>query len=118
VGSERLEEANLGWYGLDGDRHLTFRWIDDRSGVPWLKASKLPSERTNLVHCMFWGLGEMPLFLLQQASPQDLLYGYVGSDDCTLDPLLRRGAFVQIDPQQIWSPKPFGPANMNVRSTS
>jgi uncharacterized protein YcbX len=42
IGGERLEEANLGWYGLDGDRRLAFRRIDDRSGMPWLTASKLP----------------------------------------------------------------------------
>jgi hypothetical protein len=39
---ERLEAANLGWHGLDGDRRLAFRRIDDRSGMPWLTASKLP----------------------------------------------------------------------------
>jgi MOSC domain-containing protein len=39
---ERLEVAELGWYGLDGDRRLAFRRMDDRSGMPWLTASKLP----------------------------------------------------------------------------
>src|SRR5580704_11298785 len=43
MGGERLEEANLGWHGLDGDRRLAFRRIDDRSGFPWLTASKLPN---------------------------------------------------------------------------
>jgi transcriptional regulator with XRE-family HTH domain len=61
---------------------------------------KLPLERTSLVHRMFQGLGEMPLFLLQQASLRDVLYGYVGTEDYTLDPLIRPGAFVQIDPRQ------------------
>src|ERR1700716_2590411 len=42
MGGERLEESNLGWYGLDGDRRLAFRRMDDRSGMPWLTASKLP----------------------------------------------------------------------------
>lgn len=44
MGSERLEVANLGWHGLDGDRRLAFRRMDDneRSGFPWLSASKLP----------------------------------------------------------------------------
>jgi uncharacterized protein YcbX len=42
MSGERLEIANLGWYGLDGDRRLAFRRIDDRSGMPWLTASKLP----------------------------------------------------------------------------
>jgi uncharacterized protein YcbX len=42
MGGERLEEANLGWHGIDGDRRLAFRRIDNRSGMPWLTASKLP----------------------------------------------------------------------------
>ena len=42
MGGERLEVANLGWHGLDGDRRLAFRRIDDRSAFPWLSASKLP----------------------------------------------------------------------------
>lgn len=42
MGGERLEAANLRWYGLEGDRRLAFRRLDDRSGMPWLTASKLP----------------------------------------------------------------------------
>lgn len=42
MGGERLEVANLGWHGLDGDRRLALRKIDDRSGFPWLSASELP----------------------------------------------------------------------------
>jgi uncharacterized protein len=42
MGGERLEAANLGWHGLEGDRCLAFRRMDDRSGFPWLTASKLP----------------------------------------------------------------------------
>jgi uncharacterized protein YcbX len=42
MGGERLEVANLGWHGLEGDRRLAFRRIDDRSAFPWLSASKLP----------------------------------------------------------------------------
>jgi uncharacterized protein len=42
MGGERLEAANLGWHGLDGDRRLAFRKIHDRSEFPWLSASKLP----------------------------------------------------------------------------
>ena len=42
MGGERLEVATLGWHGLDGDRRLAFRRINDRSGFPWLTASKLP----------------------------------------------------------------------------
>src|SRR5262245_21552700 len=39
---ERLEVAELGWHGLEGDRRLALRRSDDRSGFPWLTASKLP----------------------------------------------------------------------------
>src|SRR5579859_7014225 len=42
MAGERLEDATLGWYGLDGDRRLAFRRMDDCSGMPWLTASKLP----------------------------------------------------------------------------
>jgi uncharacterized protein YcbX len=42
MSGERLEVAELGWHGLEGDRRLAFQRIDDRSGFPWLSASKLP----------------------------------------------------------------------------
>ena len=42
MAGERLEAAELGWYGIEGDRRLAFRRTDDRSGMPWLTASKLP----------------------------------------------------------------------------
>jgi MOSC domain-containing protein len=42
MAGEQLDVANLGWHGLDGDRRLAFRRMDDRSGFPWLTASNLP----------------------------------------------------------------------------
>lgn len=42
MAGERLEVANLGWHGLDGDRRLALRRMTDRSGMPWLTASNLP----------------------------------------------------------------------------
>jgi uncharacterized protein len=42
MGGERLEVADLGWHGLDGDRRLAFRRANDRSDFPWLSASQLP----------------------------------------------------------------------------
>jgi uncharacterized protein YcbX len=39
---EQVEVAELGWHGLDGDRRLALRRIDDRGGFPWLSASTLP----------------------------------------------------------------------------
>ena len=43
MAGERLETAELGWHGLEGDRRLAFRRMDDHSGFPWLSASKVPS---------------------------------------------------------------------------
>jgi uncharacterized protein len=48
---DRLEIAELGWHGIDGDRRLAFRRIDDRSGFPWLTASKLPELLLFAPHC-------------------------------------------------------------------
>ncbi len=42
MGGERLETADLGWHGIEGDRRLAFRRINDRSVFPWLTAGKLP----------------------------------------------------------------------------
>jgi hypothetical protein len=42
MAGEPLETATLGWHGLDGDRRLAFRRLDDRSGFPWLTAGRLP----------------------------------------------------------------------------
>ena len=51
MGGERLEASNLGWHGLDGDRRLAFRKINDRSEFPWLTASKLPDLLLFSPHC-------------------------------------------------------------------
>lgn len=37
-----LDIARLGWHGIVGDRRLAFRRLADKSGFPWLSASKLP----------------------------------------------------------------------------
>jgi uncharacterized protein len=42
MAGERLEAATLGWHGINSDRRLAFRRIEDQSGMPWLTASKLP----------------------------------------------------------------------------
>jgi len=42
MAGERLDTATLGWHGIDGDRRLAFLRVDDRSGMPWLTASRLP----------------------------------------------------------------------------
>ena len=42
MGGERLETAHMGWHGIEGDRRLAFRRINDGGGFPWLTASELP----------------------------------------------------------------------------
>ncbi len=42
MAGERVEAANLGWHGIDGDRRLALRRTQERSGFPWLSASRLP----------------------------------------------------------------------------
>jgi uncharacterized protein YcbX len=37
-----LDTALLGWHGLDGDRRLALRRLDERGEFPWLTACKLP----------------------------------------------------------------------------
>ena len=42
MAGEKLDDAHLGWHGLEGDRRFAFRRVKDQSGFPWLSASKLP----------------------------------------------------------------------------
>jgi uncharacterized protein YcbX len=42
MAGEALDVARLGWHGLEGDRRLALRRLEDQSGFPWLTASKLP----------------------------------------------------------------------------
>jgi uncharacterized protein len=42
MAAEPLQTSSVGWHGLDGDRRLALRRIDDHGGFPWLSASKLP----------------------------------------------------------------------------
>ncbi len=55
---ESLESANLGWHGLEGDRRLAFRRIDNHSGMPWLTASKLPDLLLFAPQCREDGIQE------------------------------------------------------------
>ncbi len=41
MAGELLDVARLTWHGIEGDRRLAFRRLGDKSGFPWLSASKL-----------------------------------------------------------------------------
>jgi len=42
MAGEKLEAAELGWHGLEGDRRFAFKRTQDNSGFPWLSATKVP----------------------------------------------------------------------------
>jgi len=42
MAGESLEQTQLGWHGLDGDRRFAFRRLAKNGGFPWLTASRLP----------------------------------------------------------------------------
>lgn len=42
MGGESLEQAQLGFHGIEGDRRLAFRMLEARHGFPWLSGGWLP----------------------------------------------------------------------------
>jgi len=60
MGGEPLEQATLGWHGLEGDRRLAFRRLEERGNFPWLSASKLPSLIRFAPHGRADGNGDGP----------------------------------------------------------
>ena len=61
---------------------------------------KMPLEQTNLVSRMFHRWGGIPVSLLPHLNVRHAVYGYVGTQDFTLFPLIRPGSFVEIDASQ------------------
>jgi len=60
MGGERVEAADLGWHGLEGDRRLAFRRMDNNTGFPWLSASMLPELLLFSPHRANGAPGELP----------------------------------------------------------
>ena len=88
MAGERLETAELGWHGIEGDRRLAFRRMEDRSGFPWLTATKLPelilfapqggqdgAQPTPPTHVRTPEGKELPVFGEDLAAEVGLLYG-------------------------------------------
>src|SRR5208283_5393201 len=73
---------------------------DSCMGSPVARRERLRTERTNLVSKMVENWRDVPPALLQQMDWRDSLYGYIGMQDHTLDPIIRPGSFVQIDSRQ------------------
>jgi transcriptional regulator with XRE-family HTH domain len=68
--------------------------------APLRLGEKANFEQTNLVSRMFEGWGKVPVALLERLDLRNSLYGYVGTRDNTLFPLIRPGSFVEIDSRQ------------------
>ena len=72
----------------DSDKPVTFPVRFDRG---------FTLEKTNLISRMVEAWGEVPLSLLQMLDVRHCQYGYIGTDDYFMSPLLRPGSLVQID---------------------
>lgn len=57
-------------------------------------------EKTDLVTRIFSGLGKANSDLFPHGAGSSFVYGYIGAKDFTLFPLIRPGAFVEIDSSQ------------------
>jgi len=73
---------------LEPDRAVTFPVRFDKS---------FNLETTSLISRMVEVWGEVPVALLQKLDVRHCQYGYVGTDDYSMYPLLRPGSFVQIE---------------------
>jgi hypothetical protein len=76
MAGEGLEVATVGWYGLDADRRLAFRRIDDRSGMPWLTASRLPDLVRFAPHrCKEGAQGDLPTHIRTPEGEEMTVFG-------------------------------------------
>jgi transcriptional regulator with XRE-family HTH domain len=57
-------------------------------------------EKTDLLSRMFSGYRSLATDLFPKSDPFSAVYGYIGTRDLTLFPLIRPGSFVEIDPAQ------------------
>lgn len=58
-------------------------------------------ETTSLIARMVEVWGEIPVALIQKLDVRHCQYGYIGTQDYTMYPLLRPGSFVQIESQSM-----------------
>lgn len=85
-----LQSARLGWYGIEGDRRLALRRLEDRSGMPWLTASRLPS--LILYQPVPFDNGGLPAAVRTPEGKELPLFG----DDLAADVAARLGAPVEM----------------------
>ena len=73
MAGERLEVAEVGWHGLEGDRRLALRRVGYLGGMPWLTAGKL----ADLVRFVPFGGedGELPTHVRTPEGSELAVYG-------------------------------------------
>jgi uncharacterized protein YcbX len=90
---ERLDVAELGWHGLEGDRRLAFRRIGDSSGFPWLSAGRLPDLIRFAPHRRAGGApGDLPTHVRTPEGQELPVFG----EDLAKEVERRHGAPVQM----------------------
>ena len=93
MAGERLDVAKLVWHGIDGDRRLAFRRLDDHSGFPWLTAGKLPDLlRFNPVRREDGAHGGLPTHIRTPEGEEMPVF----AEDLAADVGRRYGAHVQM----------------------
>jgi MOSC domain-containing protein len=92
MAGERLEAVNLGWHGLDGDRRMALRRIEDRSGMPWLTASQLPDLLRFAPHRQDDAQGDIPTHIRTPDGEELPVFG----EDLAMEIGRRHGAPVQM----------------------
>ena len=88
MAAESMQSADVGWHGIEGDRRLAFRRVNDRSGMPWLTAGKLPdlllfaprrtegAEGEGPTHVHTPDGDELPIFGPELAADVERRYGF------------------------------------------
>jgi len=92
MAGEQLDVASLGWHGINGDRRLAFRRIDERGGMPWLTASKLPDLLLFTPHRRKGAEGDIPTHVRTPDGGEMAVFG----DELATEIGRRHGAPVQM----------------------
>ena len=65
--------------------------------MPVRMESSFDPRKTLNFGCMVEQWGTVPLFYLEQFAKVNFTYGYIGSEDLTMSPILPPGSFIQVD---------------------
>jgi transcriptional regulator with XRE-family HTH domain len=104
-------EELVSWYGVDLSHHLTdlgmfeaprTHLMPGRVGnaelqVPIRMDPAFNLRQTTNIGRMIERWGAIPFVFLQQLAEAEYTYGYIGTEDFTMYPLLLPGSFVQVD---------------------